>query len=278
MLPKEDRNESFGLLFWKGLRKLSGIGVFIFLIVAGIVSGVVSAVASMASLVSYPALLMAGCTPIMANITSTAALIFTGPGVLLASYKKMRGHWLEFGKYCIFLLSGVVLGSLLLLAFPGKVFEKIVPFFILISGVALIASNKNAPDDTGKTKKKRTKWGIVGSYIGLIIGGMYTGYFGAAAGVIHLIFINYLSDDEFYTINAMKDIVGALGNVVALIVFIFGASVDWMKAIPMAIGLFIGGYLGQYSIRFLSFKVVAWITMGFSILLAGWLFYTGWII
>lgn len=255
---------------------MSGVGVFIFLIIAGVVSGVVSAVASMASLVSYPALLVAGCSPIMANITSTASLIFTGPGVLLASYKKMRGHWLEFGKYCIFLLSGVVLGSLLLLAFPGDVFEKIVPFFILLSGIALVASGKKKPaESTGK--KKRTKLGIIGSYIGLFIGGMYSGYFGAAAGVIHLIFINYLSDDEFYTINAMKDIVGALGNLVALIVFIFGASVDWMKAIPMAIGLFIGGYLGQYSIRFMSFKVVAWITFGFSVLLAGWLFYSGWI-
>lgn len=256
---------------------MSGVGVFVFLIIAGIVSGVVSAVASMASLVSYPALLVAGCSPIMANITSTASLIFTGPGVLLASYKKMRGHWLEFGKYCIFLLSGVVLGSLLLLAFPGDVFEKIVPFFIFLSGIALVASGKKKPVEESTGKKKRTKLGIISSYIGLFVGGMYSGYFGAAAGVIHLIFINYLSDDEFYTINAMKDIVGALGNLVALIVFIFGASVDWMKAIPMAIGLFIGGYLGQYSIRFMSFKVVAWITFGFSILLAGWLFYTGWI-
>lgn len=59
-----------------------------FLILMGIISGVISAVASMASLVSYPALLITGCSPIAANITNTAALIFTGPGVLLASAKK----------------------------------------------------------------------------------------------------------------------------------------------------------------------------------------------
>lgn len=99
-----------------------------FLIFAGILAGIVSAVASMASLVSYPALLIAGCSPVAANITNTAALIFTGPGVLLASAKKMKGHWLEFGKYCLFLLSGAVIGGLLLIAFPGKVFEKVVPF------------------------------------------------------------------------------------------------------------------------------------------------------
>ncbi|WP_267410381.1 sulfite exporter TauE/SafE family protein [Lactobacillus sp. B4005] len=101
--------------------------------------------------------------------------------------------------------------------------------------------------------------------------GAYSGYFGAAAGVLHLLCINYLSDDDFYTINAMKDIIG---NLVALIVFILGAQVNWPMVILMAIGLFIGGYIGQYSIRFLSLKIVSWITLGFSIILASWLFYT----
>lgn len=241
----------------------------VFLIFAGVVSGVVSAVASMASLVSYPALLVAGCSPVVANITSTAALIFTGPGVLLASAKKMKGHWLEFAKYASFLLTGAVLGSLLLIMFPGRVFEKLVPFFVLASSIALVSGNKQEHAQAKKRTPIKTFW----AYVGLFIGGMYSGYFGAAAGVIHLICINYLSDDIFYTINAMKDIVGALANLVALIVFIFGATVAWTKAIPLAIGLFIGGYLGQYSVRYLSLKVVSWITFGFSLILAGWLFY-----
>ena len=244
----------------------------IFLILMGIISGIISAVASMASLVSYPALLIAGCSPIAANITNTAALIFTGPGVLLASAKKMKGHWQEFSFYCLFLLSGAVAGGLLLISFPGKFFEKIVPFLVLLSAIGLImASGKKSSENQ---PRKRTKGKILGAYIGLFLGGVYSGYFGAAAGVIHLICINYLSDDEFYTINAMKDLVGALANLVALIVFIFGAHVNWMMAILLAIGLFIGGYIGQYSIKFLSLKIVSWITFAFSIVLAGWLFYT----
>lgn len=244
----------------------------IFLILAGIISGIVSAVASMASLVSYPALLLAGCSPVMANITNTAALIFTGPGVLLASAKKMKGHWKEFSFYCLFLLTGAIAGGLLLIAFPGKVFEKVVPFLVLFSSIGLMVTNGRKNSDNQPQKKAKGK--IILAYIGLFLGGMYSGYFGAAAGVLHLICINYLSDDDFYTINAMKDIIGALANLVALIVFIFGAQVNWPMAILMAIGLFIGGYVGQYSIRFLSLKIVSWITFGFSIILAGWLFYT----
>lgn len=245
--------------------------LIIFLILAGIVSGIVSAVASMASLVSYPALLIAGCSPVMANITSTAALIFTGPGVLLASAQKMKGHWKEFGGYCLLLLTGAAAGGLLLIAFPGKIFEKIVPFLVLFSSIGLMAANGRKKNEARPEKRAKTK--IVLAYIGLFMGGMYSGYFGAAAGVLHLICINYLSSNDFYTVNAMKDIVGALANLVALIVFIFGAHVNWLMAFLMAIGLFIGGFIGQYSIKYLSLRIVSWITFGFSIILAGWLFW-----
>lgn len=247
--------------------------VFLFLIGAGIISGIVSAVASMASLVSYPALLLAGCSPVVANITNTAALIFTGPGVLLASSKKMKGHWLEFGKYCLFLLSGAIVGALLLVMFPGKVFEKLVPFFVLFSSIGLMIANGKKTNDRDK-QKGRTKGKVFLAYIGLFLGGIYSGYFGAAAGVIHLICINYLSDDEFFVVNAMKDLVGALANLVALVVFIFSANINWPMAIAMEIGLFVGGYLGQFSIKFLSLRIVSWITFGFSIILFVWLFYT----
>lgn len=110
------------------------IGTIIFLIFAGILAGVVSAVASMASLVSYPALLIAGAPPVMANITNTAALIFTGFGSALSSLEDMKGHWREAAKYALFILSGALLGSILLLRFPGTVFEKLVPFFVIFSG------------------------------------------------------------------------------------------------------------------------------------------------
>ncbi|WP_258562419.1 hypothetical protein [Lactobacillus panisapium] len=67
--------------------------LIIFLILVGIISGVVSAVAS------------------MANITNTASLIFTEPSVLLASVKKMKGHWKKFSFYCLFLLTSAGAGG-----------------------------------------------------------------------------------------------------------------------------------------------------------------------
>lgn len=250
------------------------IGVFIFLIFAGILAGIVSAVASMASLVSYPALLMVGVPPVMANITNTASLIFTGAGSAVSSLKELKGHWLETAKYSVFILVGALGGSLLLLKFPGTVFERLVPFFVLFSAGILLLSGSQKFFDLAKNRSIK---GTIGAYLGLIIAGLYTGYFGAAAGVLMLIFLTYISDAEFVTINAMKNIIGSLGNLVALIVFIFGSKIMWAMVLPMAIGLFIGGYLGQKSIHYLSPKAVRWITAGFSVILASYLFYTAYI-
>ena len=100
------------------------IGIFIFLVIAGVLAGMVSAIASMASLVSYPALLIAGAAPVIANITNTSALIFTGIGSTLSSLKEMKGHWKELAKYAVVMGIGAVVGSLLLVIFPGKFLKK----------------------------------------------------------------------------------------------------------------------------------------------------------
>ena len=43
----------------------------------GVLAGIVSTVASLASVVSYPALLALGLSPVSANVTNTVALMFT---------------------------------------------------------------------------------------------------------------------------------------------------------------------------------------------------------
>lgn len=106
---------------------------FSYLIILGVLAGIVAAVASMASLVSYPGLLLFGLSPVSANMTNTAALVTTGFGSLSSCLKEMRGHWGELWRYAFFQLTGALIGGWLLVQFPGKIFQKLVPFFVLFS-------------------------------------------------------------------------------------------------------------------------------------------------
>ena len=63
---------------------MSAVADAVVLLGAGVLAGIVSTVASLASVVSYPALLAFGLSPVSANVTNTVALMFTGIGAAAA--------------------------------------------------------------------------------------------------------------------------------------------------------------------------------------------------
>ncbi|MEL0529589.1 sulfite exporter TauE/SafE family protein [Lactobacillus jensenii] len=240
--------------------------VSIFLIGAGILAEIVSVVSSMASLVSYPALLLAGVAPVYANVTNTAALIFTGLGSAVSSMKELKSSWHKYIKYIILISIGAAIGSFLVVIFPRKIFEKLVPFFVFLSAFLFLMSGKKSTYQRKANNQFLAK-------IEMFAAGVYTGYFGAAAGILMLIALLSVSNDDFVVVNAVKNVIGSLGNLIALIIFLFTSKVYWIKAIPLAIGLFIGGFLGQMIIKYLPVKAVRIITFIFAIFLA---VYLGW--
>ena len=56
-----------------------------FLAAAGVVGGLTGSIAGLASVATYPALLVVGLPPVTANVTNTVALVFNGIGSVLGS-------------------------------------------------------------------------------------------------------------------------------------------------------------------------------------------------
>ncbi|MDD6720447.1 MAG: sulfite exporter TauE/SafE family protein [Lactobacillus porci] len=246
--------------------------LIVYLIILGILAGIVSSVASMASLVSYPGLLLVGLSPVVANMTNTASLVTTGFGALTSCLKEMKGHWRELAWYSLFQLSGAAIGGWLLSAFPGEIFKKIVPFLVLMSGGLLVWSGRRPI----YTRDSDSKLKLVLAYLGLFMAGIYAGYFGAASGVLTLVFLTYLSKSSFVVINGIKAIIGSLANLVALLIFMYRGLVRWDVAIPLAAGMFIGGFLGQKLIKYLKPSLVRGVTAAFSVVLAAYLAASAW--
>ncbi len=66
------------------------------LVVAGFFAGVVGFVTGLASLVSYPALLAVGLSPVAANVTNTVAMVGVGVGALSNSAREV----VDTGRGC----------------------------------------------------------------------------------------------------------------------------------------------------------------------------------
>lgn len=246
---------------------------------AGILAGIASSVAGLASLVSYPALLLVGISPVSANVTNTAALIFSAIGSGTASRRELRGHYRELLKLLPLTVLGSLCGGMLLLAAPATSFEYIVPFFIF--GAALLILWPELPHThsfkhpclTGNGKSllwKRISAVAVSTAIFLV--GAYTGYFGAAAGVVMLAILAATSHLEFAEYNALKNVALGTSNLVATVLFAFRAHIYWLAVVPLAIGFFIGGFIGPHIVRRVPSKLLKIIIAVGAIGLAVFLF------
>lgn len=225
---------------------------------AGILAGIVGSVAGLASLVSYPALLAVGIPPVVANVTNTTALVLNGFGSLAASGRELKGRGRELARLAPLTVGGSVAGGLLLLVAPASTFEHIVPFFILGAAYLILrpelprrarAQKPARPDDGTQepgarpVRGRRARKLAFGAAVALV--GAYTGYFGAAGGVV------MLADRkrDFAQSNALKNVTLGASNLAAALLFVFRARIDWTAALPMAAGFFLGGAAGPAIVR-----------------------------
>jgi uncharacterized membrane protein YfcA len=222
---------------------------FALLVLAGVGGGLTGSIAGLASLVSYPALLAAGLPPVAANVTNTVALVLNGVGSVSASGPELRGQ----GRRLMRLAGGAVLGgaagAALLLLTPSDAFERIVPWLIGGAAVALLVQRpprELAARGVAAHPTHRDPWWLPLAVAAIAV---YGGYFGAAAGVM-LLALFLLSTGEGLAVgNALRNVVLGLANLTAAVAFTLFAPVAWSAAVPLAIGLFVGGRLGPRVVR-----------------------------
>ncbi|CAH1850887.1 sulfite exporter TauE/SafE family protein [Convivina intestini] len=229
---------------------------FLFLIPMGILAGIVSSTAGLASLISYPALLAVGVPPIYANVTNTAALVMTGLGTTVSSRKELGNHRADIIKILPFTVGGSILGAWLLLSAPATTFEKIVPFFVLVAGLLLLSqinkSNHNRPASANRESIENDDQHPLYQFvvsIGILLVGVYCGYFGAAGGVLLLAILSATTTMSFASYNALKNLSLGCANLVATIIYILSSHIYWSLMVPLGIGLFIGGWIGPRIVR-----------------------------
>src|SRR6185295_15050336 len=78
---------------------------------------------------------------------------------------------------------------------------------------------------------------------------VYVGYFGAGAGVMLLAILSLGHDRDFRTANVLKNLLGGVTSVIAVVVFIVNDSVAWPHTLVMAAGAIAGGYAGARAAR-----------------------------
>jgi hypothetical protein len=220
---------------WLGFGVVAGeiLGLF----AAGVLAGLLSSVVSLASIVSYPALLAFGLSPLAANVTNTVALVFTGLGAAAGSRPELSGQGPLLRRLGVAAALGGAAGAALLLVTPPRAFEFAAPLLIATASVLLLRPPRPRPHEHLPVR------------LAVFAVAIYTGYFGAAGGVLMFAVLSAALHQLPARINAVKNVLGAFANGVAALGFALLGPVDWAAALPLAAGLLLGGRLGPGLVR-----------------------------
>ena len=216
----------------------------VILFLAGIAAGTINTVVGSGSLVTFPALLAFGYSPVTANMTNNVGVLPGSISGAIAYRHELRDQWPRVIRLAGLSLLGGLGGAFLLLRLPPAAFRAIVPVLILLSCI-LVIIQPWLRERTARREGKLRREGVA-RVLGIFLTGLYGGYFGAAQGVLLMAVLGIVIKDGIQRLNAMKNVLVAVANTSAAFVFIARGGINWPAAGVIAVGSIIGGQIGAH--------------------------------
>jgi uncharacterized membrane protein YfcA len=226
---------------------------------AGVWAGAINTVVGSGTLVTFPALIGFGVPPVTATMSNAIGLI---PGNLAGTWgyrRELQGQGPRLRQQVPASVLGAIVGASLLLHLPSTAFESIVPVLLAVALILVIAQPhltrraqlRIASGEASETPSSRRRTVLL---LATFFTGTYGGYFSAAQGVLLLGIMGILVAEPLQKVNAAKNVLVLLVNLVAAATYLLFASndINWTAAGLVAGGSLVGGFVGAKVGRRLS--------------------------
>lgn len=227
------------------------------LILAALGAGALNAIAGGGSFLTFPALVFTGVPPIMANATSAVAVSPGYLGSVLGFHRELaqlpRSRLWREGLVSA---GGGIVGALLLLVTPAKVFSGLVPWLLLFAtvlfalGPRLVRRREPAP---GEPASPPHAWRQLA---GLALVSVYGGYFNGGLGILLMALYTLTGETRIHTANALKNFNSLVLSLLSVAAFAWAGAVAWPQALVMAVAATAGGFAGARLARRLPARAV----------------------
>jgi uncharacterized protein len=218
------------------------------LMIAAAAGGAVNAVAGGGTLITFSALLLFGTPPIVANATSTLALVLGTSGSIFGYRRHLDPVKPWLGRFIPVSVLGGLIGAVLLTWTSNKTFSKLVPFLILFATVLFLSQGafRRFANPNGQALHSSSRNALWGAILFQLAVAIYGGYFGAGIGILMLASLGFLGLRNIHEMNTLKTILGSLINVAAAVWFIARGLIHWPKVGVMTAGALAGYFLGAH--------------------------------
>jgi uncharacterized membrane protein YfcA len=211
---------------------------------AGLAAGTINTIVGSGTLITFPVLLAFGYAPVTANVSNTVGLVPGSASGAFGYRAELKGQGGRARRLAVASSLGGLTGAVLLLVLPASAFKAIVPFFIALALVLVVVQPRLSRWIASLRDGPPPEHGGALAFVGLYLGGVYGGYFGAAQGIIILAVLGLTLHETLQRMNALKNILAGLTNGVAALIFVLVADVAWGPALLIAAGSTVGGQVG----------------------------------
>lgn len=205
----------------------------------GLVAGFVDAIAGGGGLITLPALLTMGMSPVQALATNKLQATFGSCSAAVhfvrAGEVTMRENWPIF----VITFSGSILGSLAVRQISSGALEYIIPWLLIgLATFMILKPSMGELDRPHRVHKVLFAW-IAGMGMGF-----YDGFFGPGTGTFWaMLFVTFMGFN-LRRATAHSKFVNFASNFASLIVFLPAGAVAWGPGICMGLGQVVGARLG----------------------------------
>ena len=224
----------------------------ILIVLAGLGAGAINGLVGSGTLITFPTLVAMGYPPVTATMSNAVGLVAGNVSSTWSYRRELRGQWNRLRWQIPASILGAILGAWLLLHLPEKVFTAVVPVLLILALILVVVGPRiqawaqNRAEKAGRSAEDISAGRLAVLVLSTFAIGVYGGYFTAAQGILMVGVMGALLPESIQRMNAAKNVLILLVNVVAALAFTLVAfhRINWSVAGLIAMGSVVGGWLG----------------------------------
>lgn len=213
------------------------------LFTVGLVAGVVNVIAGGGSFLTVPLMIFLGLPPTVANGTNRLAIITQNVGAVWTFHRKklITREWLLLGVPPS--VVGAVVGTIAAVRIGDLAFQRVLALMM----VAITAWTlwKPLPKVVGEGSSLPTGARRVGFMVAFFAVGLYGGFIQAGVGFL-ILAVTSAGGLDLIRGNAVKVTLALVFTPLTLVLFAASGKVDWVMAVWLAAGNYLGGLAGVH--------------------------------
>lgn len=207
---------------------------------AALFAGFIDSIAGGGGLITVPALMLAGLTPIQSLGTNKLQSLFGSASATLAYARARQVNLRSQMPMALMSGAGSILGALLATVLPGDWLRIAMP--VMLIAIAVYFAFKRGLNDQDR-HARMTPFLFTLTFVPVI--GCYDGLFGPGTGSFFMLGFVSLAGFGLLKATAHTKLLNFASNVGSFVVFVLSGVVIWKAGLVMGVGQFLGAQLGS---------------------------------